>query len=246
MSELDDFKTDINLTEYAAAQGYELDRKESSRNSIIMRHPGGDKIIIARGHDRHWIYFSVRNDRDNGSIIDFLINRKGYSFADIRAALRPWIGRGPEPNRPPVKSYVPRVEAISRDKAKVLAELACMEPAPFHPYLISRGIASAVLEDPRFDRRIYTDDHKNVVFPHWNLSGRCGYEIKNRGFTGFAKGGEKGLWITPPDPEAKTLVVAETGIDVLSDGYRIWATKKKNGNVIANYTYGLSCELTDW
>lgn len=45
-NELEYFKTAINLTEYAAGQGYLLDRRASSRNSVVMRHPGGDK-------DRH-------------------------------------------------------------------------------------------------------------------------------------------------------------------------------------------------
>ena len=35
--ELDQFKTRINLAEYAASQGYQLDRRESSRNSAVMR-----------------------------------------------------------------------------------------------------------------------------------------------------------------------------------------------------------------
>ena len=34
--------------------------------------PGGDKIVIAQDEDQHWIYFSVRDDSDNGSIIDFV------------------------------------------------------------------------------------------------------------------------------------------------------------------------------
>lgn len=58
--ELEHFKTRINLTELVAGQGYELDRRESSRNSAVMRHPGGDNIIIARNEDNgNWIYFSV-------------------------------------------------------------------------------------------------------------------------------------------------------------------------------------------
>ncbi len=99
MPELETFKTDINLTEYAAAQGYEINRKESSRNSVIMRRPSGDKIIIARGHDRHWIYFTVRDDRDNGSIIDFIQHRKGLSLGEVRKELRPWAGQGMPPAR---------------------------------------------------------------------------------------------------------------------------------------------------
>jgi hypothetical protein len=43
---LDRFKTTINLTEFATSEDYLLDHCASSRNSAVMRHPGGDKIII--------------------------------------------------------------------------------------------------------------------------------------------------------------------------------------------------------
>jgi len=40
-----------------------------------MRHRDGDKIVIARNDTSGaWVYFSVRDDRDNGTIIDFLQN----------------------------------------------------------------------------------------------------------------------------------------------------------------------------
>jgi len=90
--ELEDFKTHINLSEYAAAQGYVLDRKASSRNSAVMRSPAGDKIVIARGSDRHWIFFSVRDDLDNGSIIDFVQKRQHCKLGGVRQELRPWLG----------------------------------------------------------------------------------------------------------------------------------------------------------
>lgn len=61
------FKSQINLTEFAAAQGYILDREHSSRNSVAMRGPHEDKIIIARNAaSGDWIYFSVTDDQDNG------------------------------------------------------------------------------------------------------------------------------------------------------------------------------------
>jgi len=88
--EIDDFKRRINLTEYAAAQGYALDRKESSRNSVTMRGPGDDKIIIGKdANSGHWIYFSVRDDADNGTIIDFIQNRQRFDLGEVRKALRP-------------------------------------------------------------------------------------------------------------------------------------------------------------
>jgi hypothetical protein len=55
VGELALFKTTINLSEYAAAQGYRIDRRASSRNSVVMKTEAGDKIVIARAQDGHWI-----------------------------------------------------------------------------------------------------------------------------------------------------------------------------------------------
>ena len=48
-----------------------------------MRHPNGDKIIVKRSADGHYVYFSVRDDRDNGSIIDFVQKRMRLSLNSI-------------------------------------------------------------------------------------------------------------------------------------------------------------------
>jgi len=66
--EIDLFKTEINLTAYAASCGYILDQKTTSRNSAVMVHHDGDKIVIARAkEDKHWVYFSVRDHNDNAA-----------------------------------------------------------------------------------------------------------------------------------------------------------------------------------
>ena len=54
--ELEDFKTRIDLRTYAADHGYEIVPKDSWRGSSAMRR-GGDKIIIKRDHDGHYVYF---------------------------------------------------------------------------------------------------------------------------------------------------------------------------------------------
>ena len=79
-----------------------------------------------------------------------------------------------------------------------------------------RGIPSSVLDSNRFDGRILSDDFSNAIFPHWNAEGLSGYEIKNENFTGFAPGGQKGLWGSRTRVTDKTLVIAETAIDALS------------------------------
>src|SRR5689334_18171519 len=91
--ELESFKTAIDLRVYAAGQGYVLDRKESWRGSAVMRHPAGDKVVIKRDADGHYVYFSVRDDRDHGTIIDFTKQRLRLNFGEIRKELRPWLGK---------------------------------------------------------------------------------------------------------------------------------------------------------
>ena len=60
------------------------------------------------------------------------------------------------------------------------------------------------------------DFRGNTVFPHFDAAGLCGYEIKNYGFTGFAAGGQKGLWFSHAQPDDRRLVLAESAIDALS------------------------------
>ena len=55
-SELEAFNTAIDLRAYAASLGYELDRRESWRGSSVLRHPSGDKLIVKRDHDEHYVY----------------------------------------------------------------------------------------------------------------------------------------------------------------------------------------------
>ena len=44
--ERDAFERRVNLTEYAAAQGYEFDRRASSRDRAVMRQAAGDTIPL--------------------------------------------------------------------------------------------------------------------------------------------------------------------------------------------------------
>ena len=217
-TELLDFKTQINLTLYAADQGYLMDRRSSSVNSVCMKHPNGDKILISMAEDGHWIYCSVSNLSDNGSIIDFVQNRQGQacSLGRVRMHLRPYIGN--PPTLDPL-SYVQEVKPVVVDLKAVRERYDQMTSlAGYNAYLSQeRGIPEAVYNDTRFEGRIRTDSRNNVVMPHWNAKGKlCGYEAKNQGFTGFAKGGMKGLFGSRAKNDDVKLVIGETGIDLLS------------------------------
>ena len=214
-AELESFKTTIDLRTYAAGQGYQLDRKESWRGTSVMRHPvSDDKLIMKRGMDGHYVYFSVRDDRDNGSIIDFVQFRQGLSLGAVRKELRPWIGQ------PPVAvPAFPELRKTEKDRMKVEAAYARMKDAvDGHPYLENeRALPASLLGLERFAGRVRMDTpRKNAVFPHFDQDGLCGYEIKNRGFTGFASGGAKGLWLSHERADDNKLVFCESAIDALS------------------------------
>ena len=71
--ELDGFKREIDLREFALSLGYEIDKRESWRGSTVLRR-GGDKIVVKRNSNGHYVYFSVRDDRDNGGgMLQFLL-----------------------------------------------------------------------------------------------------------------------------------------------------------------------------
>ena len=218
--EIETFKTRISLSAYAAGQGFTLDRKSSSRNSVVMRS-NSDKVVIAKASDQHWIYFSVHDDNDNGSIIDFVQNRQGLNLGQVRKELRPWIGQGALPvysRHINDQNYVLDLEPLSKDICRVRAQFAAMKLVDSqHRYLENeRGILCATLCSDRFAGRIYIDKHKNAVFPHFNRDGVCGFEIRNVTFKGFAVGGEKGLWSSRIQKDDDTLVIGESAIDLLS------------------------------
>lgn len=213
--ELEKFKTDVILPEFAAARGYAVDRRQSSLNSVVMRHPDGDKIIIARYEGTtHWVYFSVRDDRDNGTVVDFLQNRSGGSLGQVRKTLREWLGSSRPASQLPL--FVKELQPVSRDRAAVIAAWEKAEACLSLPYLTGRGLGPEILTLPLFAGCVRVDRRHNALFPHYNKEGLCGFEIKNKNFTGFASGAVKGLWYSQAKTTDNRLILTESAIDGMS------------------------------
>ena len=111
-SELDAFKREIDLRQFAVSLGYEIDRHESWRGSTVLRR-GVDKIVVKRHGNGHYVFFSVRDDDDHGTIIDFLQRRRNLSLGAARRILRPWIGR------PATSPWFPELQPASPDRMHV-------------------------------------------------------------------------------------------------------------------------------
>ncbi|WP_287137887.1 DUF3991 and toprim domain-containing protein [Crocosphaera sp.] len=214
--ELDKFKTDINLADYAQANGYSIDKKKSSVNYLVLKNTESDKILVGLNQsDGHYFYSSVNDNKDSGSIIDFIQNRRNLNLGEVRKELRPWINA---PSNPPYspKQATPKLTPSSPDRHKIITQFEAFKAIVTHPYLTQRGISQQTTNDPRFQGRIYTDSRNNVIFPHADREGVCGYELRNQEFKSFSKGGIKGLWASNGSKDDTTLVICESPLDCLS------------------------------
>lgn len=211
--ELERFKSEVSLTDYAQAEfGYELIKSESSASSKVLKF-GGDKIIVTRRPDGHDVYFSTGDAKDNGSIVDFLQKRKAVNLGQVRKELRQWL---PGSKKPAIKRPArppERPQAVEKDRAGVLIRWALMRPYAGRYLTEKRCIEPHIIE--AFGVR--QDERGNACISHSDASGVVGWESKNENFTGFAAGGTRNVSFTRIDREPlKRLVVTEAALDAMS------------------------------
>lgn len=234
--ELERFKVEIDLRLVARWFGYGVDRDASGRHCTVMRNQAGDKVVIrVNPQDGHYEYFSVRDDRDHGSVIDFVQRRvhPRPNLGEVRKRLRDFMGWVRDHQRN--VAFFPKLDPVVVDLAAIELSYNKMGLAEHHLYLQhDRSIPVAVLQSKRFRGRVRVDARGNAVFPHFGKDGvLCGYEIRNWNFKAFSAGGRKGLWLSHQwpdqyraglDPEDSCLsdngdfdiVFCESAIDALS------------------------------
>jgi hypothetical protein len=216
-AELDRFKRDVHLLRYAIERhGYERDLEKSTRSSHLLAHPtSGDKVVVRLDQDGHWTYFSVRDDRDNGTVIDFVLHRTpSGSLGHVRKELRAFLG-SPAPDKGEWKAFS-RPAPVPNPRAAALV-FTISRVGETSPYLESRGLRRATLSSPRFAGTWRIGTRNNILFPHCDDAGAfTGFEMKNRDFTGFSAGGTKSAWQSNARPDDRALVIAESAIDALS------------------------------
>lgn len=211
-AELEMFKRQINLVEFAGSMGYELLQKESSRHSKVMRGPSGKIVIATDAKDGHGIYFSVGSEQDSGTIIDFLQRRGGGNLGQIRKRLRSWLGVAR-----PLEHQLP---AIARKPLPIPAEVAsrvarwCGMPRYSGEYLRGRGIDDTIV----LAFGVRQDRVGHACIPHQDRNGEvAGWEVKGPNFTRFSDGGAKGLTVVGlDDGPVCRVVITESGIDAMS------------------------------
>lgn len=211
--ELEHFKANINLVEFASIHSFsELDKRRSSRACTVLRN-GSEKIGVSRDKDNHWVFYNFDRE-DGGSIIDFVMYINNCNLGVARRYLRSYVGKI---ITSPIVEYFKTPKASSFDLRKVSIEFAKLSDiVADNRFLLSRKISSETITDGRFSSSIFTDKNNNVVFPHKNENGVTGLEKRNTKFWGFNEGGQRSLWFSRSRQEDKRLVFFESGLDALS------------------------------
>lgn len=208
-SNFNDLKQNINLISYAASLGYTIDKEKTTRHSAVLKNKQNDKIVVSKKNGI-WVYFSVSDDGDNGTIIDFIKNRTSLELGEIGKSLE---GFNPDivalNNDVSINEQFYDPERIERvfNNCKVIAS---------HQYLDGRGIRTDIISSNRFKGTIYTDTYNNVAFPHFKKKKICGLELKSNDFSLMVRGSEKTLWRSNFNKADEALIIAEAPIDALS------------------------------
>ena len=212
-AELESFKA-IPFDAVAANFGYS--RLEGETGAChTLRNAAGDKVVAKVNPNGHWVYFSVHDRADNGTSLDFVQRRQGGGLGHARKALRAISGDNPSfPIVRPLTPVEPPTDAYQQTAA--VWNAAQWNPAP--AYLLSRGLSPATLADPIFRDCYRVDRNGNVLFPHHDTGGMCGYERRGPDCKRFGKDVNRGLWRSANLWSATTteIVICEAPIDAMS------------------------------
>lgn len=208
-SNFNDLKQNINLISYAASLGYSIDKEKTTRHSAVLKNAKNDKIVVSKKNGI-WVYFSVGDDGDNGTIIDFVKNRTSLELGEIGKSLE-----GFNPDNISLNNEVSINEQRYNPKRIEKVFNNC-KTISSHQYLDGRGIRTDIIASNRFKDTIYTDAYNNVAFPHFKKKKICGLELKSNDLSLMVRGSEKTLWRSNFSKSDEALIIAEAPIDALS------------------------------
>ncbi len=200
--ELQRFIQGIPLPQLLEDNGWELDRRESSRNA--MKYRAGNDVLIVGQKEGRWVYFNPQNKEDNGTIVNFGLNHIDSNLGHVRQMLRTYLGESQHWS-PPRNLMTSPTAGEREEKTDVRSEWKNLPPlqGKASDYLQARDLRPETLQT--YVRSIRTErikHHENIAFAHvrfledQNVFQISGWERKGPGrdgksFSGFS--GNKGI-----------------------------------------------------
>ena len=251
-NELDRFKRDIDLVDYAQRHGYQVE-KEGKQGNWHQLKKDDEMLIVTRKGD-HQVFLNPGDDRDKGSVVDFAKTRgaegHGLNLGQVRQELRQYLDGNPAPpreyaqpvdvaklNNLPVGPEQER-QAQEERKTRLISEvLGVNKELTDRSYLHSRHIEDKTIDAPAFQGRIFTaqqNEHKNTAFPLYNEQGLASVEQKNNDYKNLLAVPKNGVWVSHPtegkDTPVARVVVSESAIDSLSH-YQLKSEQEKKNTI---------------
>ncbi|TVT36780.1 toprim domain-containing protein [Hymenobacter setariae] len=235
-------KERVELPEILTHYGYALQKGEDLGKGKWHVFEGDDKLVVFKGRGGDWMYFNSQDDRDKGSVVDWMKNRVSTGrvvgieqlpgrnmWQSVNDHFRAYLNL-PESERPRL-TLPPISETTPGEKFHSIYTKDC-RPLENTTFLESRGITKTTIENPQFAGRILNQLHTvqregmpaktfvNTAFPAYHDGRVVGLELKGEGFKGQAAESQfaRSLWLSKlPEGKPPThLVVSESAIDTLS------------------------------
>jgi hypothetical protein len=235
-------KEKVELPELLTHYGYELKKGENLGKGKWHVFEGDDTLVVFKGRGNDWMYFNSQDDRDKGSVIDWMKNRVSSGrivgieqqpgrnlWQSVNDNFRAYLNL-PEAQRP--KLDLPALTPTEPNERFQSIYTKDCRPLENTTYLESRGITKSTLDSPQFAGRILNQLHTvqregmpaktyvNTAFPAYHEGRVVGLEIKGEGFKGQAPDSQfsSSLWLSkqPEGKPATHLVVSKSAIDALS------------------------------
>ena len=206
---LADLKRGVNLAALATERyGYTITERNRDENSFTLHsNPdgSGERITMKMAPEGYQQYYNHNNDRDNGSVVDFLQHRHpDRNLGQVKGMLQEMVPgakqaldyekfQAQQVQKSPSAADT-RYEALPPSERRAVMVRETMGPNPQltdASYLLERGLSKETVNDPAFKGRVFTDQHPerqerlgqaqhNVGFPFYNEKGVQSYELRNR------------------------------------------------------------------
>jgi hypothetical protein len=225
-----EFRSKISIMELALANGYSCNRSKGMKWPVLESNSGDKIIIVNPNSSSNQGYFNPNDDRDKGTLINFVGNRLGDIFPqdlslsreqNINRVLHQWLNL-------PFRERLALTKILGSSRHGQGVEELTFSPALLKPledadYLKFRGIDESTLRSTNFKGKMLQcriGNFCNIAFPYQETIGGkyVGAEVRNHHFKRHLRGSlrSSSVWISNIPTEVKRMIICESAIDCLS------------------------------